>query len=79
MIWLAYKNETTRSALYAGWIPVLSAMIISSIGGLILKETVDKLQGIAIYTPIINGKCTITVEPNIFLVRTRFGHFFSTT
>ncbi len=55
MVWLAYKNDTSRSALYAGWIPVLSAMIISSIGGLILKEAVGKLEGIAIYTPIING------------------------
>ena len=57
MIWLAYKNDTTRQALYAGWIPVLSAMVISSLGGLILKQTVDKLEGIAIYTPIINGGC----------------------
>ncbi|XP_003384010.3 PREDICTED: solute carrier family 41 member 1-like isoform X2 [Amphimedon queenslandica] len=52
---LAYYNTTTRSVLYSGWIPVLSAMLISSIGGFILSKTVSVFPGIAIYSPIING------------------------
>jgi solute carrier family 41 len=56
-IWvsLAYCNHTTRPVLYSGWIPVLSAMFISSMGGLVLSKTVLNFPGIAIYSPIING------------------------
>ena len=52
---LSYRNPTTKSVLYSGWIPVLSAMLISSLGGLILSKTVTTFPGIAIYSPIING------------------------
>ena len=52
---LAYYNTSTRSVLYSGWIPVLSAMLISSVGGFILSKTVSVFPGIAIYSPIING------------------------
>ena len=54
-LWLAHYNKTTRSVLYAGWIPILLAMLISSLGGLVLSKTVLRFPGIAIYSPIING------------------------
>ena len=54
-LYMAYYNQLTRSALYAGWIPVLFAMLISSGGGLVLKIAVKHFPGIAIYSPIING------------------------
>lgn len=52
---LAYKNMATRSVLFYGWFPVVSAMIISSGGGLVLSKAVSRWKGIAIYSPIING------------------------
>ncbi|XP_037701840.1 solute carrier family 41 member 2 [Choloepus didactylus] len=58
-IWIiiAAKHPATRTVLYSGWEPVITAMIISSIGGLILDTTVSdpNLVGIVVYTPVING------------------------
>ena len=54
-LFLSYRNPTTKSVLYSGWIPVLSAMLISSLGGLVLSKTVTTFPGIAVYSPIING------------------------
>lgn len=59
-IWIiiAAKHPATRTVLYSGWEPVITAMVISSIGGLILDTTVSdpNLVGIVVYTPVINGK-----------------------
>ncbi|XP_030893614.1 solute carrier family 41 member 2 isoform X2 [Leptonychotes weddellii] len=58
-IWIiiAAKHPATRTVLHSGWEPVITAMIISSIGGLILDTTVSdpNLVGIVVYTPVING------------------------
>ncbi|XP_069486004.1 solute carrier family 41 member 2 isoform X2 [Ambystoma mexicanum] len=58
-IWIvvAAKHPATRIVLHSGWEPVITAMIISSIGGLILDTTVSdpNLVGIVVYTPVING------------------------
>ncbi|KAG8439408.1 hypothetical protein GDO86_005573 [Hymenochirus boettgeri] len=57
-IWIviASKHPATRTVLHSGWEPVITAMIISSIGGLILGKTVSdpNLVGIVVYTPVIN-------------------------
>ncbi|KAK7813732.1 hypothetical protein U0070_001438 [Myodes glareolus] len=59
-IWviIAAKHPATRTVLHSGWEPVITAMVISSIGGLILDTTVSdpNLVGIVVYTPVINGK-----------------------
>ncbi|XP_007424417.1 solute carrier family 41 member 2 isoform X1 [Python bivittatus] len=54
---IAAKHPATRTVLHSGWEPVITAMIISSIGGLILDTTVSdpNLVGIVVYTPVING------------------------
>ncbi|XP_028261732.1 solute carrier family 41 member 1-like [Parambassis ranga] len=41
----------------SGWQPVILAMSISSIGGLILDKTVSNpnFEGMAVFTPVING------------------------
>uniref|UniRef100_A0A8C6XX79 Solute carrier family 41 member n=1 Tax=Naja naja TaxID=35670 RepID=A0A8C6XX79_NAJNA len=54
---IAAKHPATRIVLYSGWEPVITAMVISSIGGLILDTTVSdpNLVGIVVYTPVING------------------------
>uniref|UniRef100_A0A8C5MKH4 Solute carrier family 41 member n=1 Tax=Leptobrachium leishanense TaxID=445787 RepID=A0A8C5MKH4_9ANUR len=58
-IWIviASKHPATRTVLHSGWEPVITAMLISSIGGLILDTTVSdpNLAGMVVYTPVING------------------------
>ncbi|XP_014609559.1 PREDICTED: solute carrier family 41 member 3-like [Polistes canadensis] len=55
--WIAVvmKNKYTRNVLTSGWVPVLSALFISGLGGLILNEVVDKFTGFVVFQPIING------------------------
>ncbi|XP_051544519.1 solute carrier family 41 member 2-like [Myxocyprinus asiaticus] len=54
---ISSKHPASRQLLYSGWEPVITAMLISSIGGLILDKTVSdpNLAGIVVYTPVING------------------------
>lgn len=54
-LYLSIKNKYTNDVVYSGWTPVLSAMFISSVGGLILDFTVAKYHGIAVFQPVING------------------------
>ncbi|CAL8095678.1 unnamed protein product [Orchesella dallaii] len=56
-VWIAIakRYDLTRNVLYNGWTPVLSAMVISSCGGLILDLAVRKFDGIAVFQPVING------------------------
>ncbi|KAF5906145.1 solute carrier family 41 member 1, partial [Clarias magur] len=58
-IWIliARRIPSTREVLYSGWEPVIIAMAISSIGGLILDKTVSNpnYAGMAVFTPVING------------------------
>ncbi|KAF5303890.1 hypothetical protein FQR65_LT08084 [Abscondita terminalis] len=53
--WLASRNVYTRQVLDSGWTPVISAMLISSVGGLILDFTVSQYKGVAVFQLIING------------------------
>lgn len=53
--WLAARNKYSKEVLDSGWSPVLIAMIISSIGGLILDYTVSQYRGIAVFQLVING------------------------
>ncbi|OWK54072.1 Solute carrier family 41 member 1 [Lonchura striata] len=57
-IWvvIARRNSATREVLYSGWEPVIVAMAISSVGGLILDRTVSdpNFAGMAVFTPVIN-------------------------
>uniref|UniRef100_A0A3Q3CK67 Solute carrier family 41 member n=1 Tax=Haplochromis burtoni TaxID=8153 RepID=A0A3Q3CK67_HAPBU len=54
---IARKIPSTREVLYCGWEPVIIAMAISSVGGLILDKTVTNpnFAGMAVFTPVING------------------------
>ncbi|XP_029006983.1 solute carrier family 41 member 1-like [Betta splendens] len=54
---VAHHFPPTREVLKSGWQPVILAMAISSIGGLILDKTVSNpdFQGMAAFTPVING------------------------
>ncbi|XP_072437878.1 solute carrier family 41 member 1-like isoform X2 [Chiloscyllium punctatum] len=54
---IARRNPQMAEVLKSGWQPVLVAMTISSIGGLILDKTVSNpnFEGMAVFTPVING------------------------
>jgi len=54
-IWIAKRNLQTRDVLYNGWTPVVGAMLISSMGGLILDFMVSRFENIAVFQPVING------------------------
>jgi len=51
----AKNNVDTCDILYNGWTPVLSAMVISSMGGKILNNFIIKFPDIAVFQPVING------------------------
>lgn len=54
---LARRSPQIAEVLRSGWQPVIVAMSISSFGGLILDRTVSdpKFEGMAVFTPVING------------------------
>ncbi|XP_008318769.2 solute carrier family 41 member 3-like isoform X1 [Cynoglossus semilaevis] len=54
---IACRCPSLREVLKSGWQPVILAMSISSVGGLILDKTVSNpnFEGMAVFTPVING------------------------
>uniref|UniRef100_A0A3Q3XLI8 Solute carrier family 41 member n=1 Tax=Mola mola TaxID=94237 RepID=A0A3Q3XLI8_MOLML len=54
---IASKHPASHILLSTGWEPIVTALAISSIGGLILDKTVSdpNLAGIIVYAPVING------------------------
>ncbi|KAM3617932.1 uncharacterized protein V6R79_012868 [Siganus canaliculatus] len=54
---VARQSPQIREVLRSGWQPVIVAMSISSFGGLILDKTVSdpNFEGMAVFTPVING------------------------
>ncbi|XP_034514784.1 solute carrier family 41 member 3 isoform X2 [Ailuropoda melanoleuca] len=55
---IAKQSPPIVKVLKFGWLPITLAMVISSLGGLILNKTISKheYQGMAIFTPIICGR-----------------------
>ncbi|XP_039988435.1 solute carrier family 41 member 2 isoform X2 [Xiphias gladius] len=51
------KHPASHILLRTGWEPIITAMVISSIGGLVLDKSVSdpNLAGIIVYAPVING------------------------
>ena len=54
-ILIVYRNKYTKNVLTSGWIPVLSALFISGMGGLVLDAAVSNFKGFVVFQPIING------------------------
>lgn len=52
---IASRNELVKGALSDGWTPIISAMIISSVGGLILDFALSSFEGLAVFQPVVNG------------------------
>eukprot|EP00123_Amoebidium_parasiticum_P012964 comp21686_c1_seq1/m.30556 comp21686_c1_seq1/g.30556 ORF comp21686_c1_seq1/g.30556 comp21686_c1_seq1/m.30556 type:complete len:480 (-) comp21686_c1_seq1:763-2202(-) len=54
-LWLARSHPTTTPVLRDGWTPIITAMLISSAGGMILQRFADQFPNLAIYDPVLNG------------------------
>lgn len=54
-LWVSVKSDSTRKVVKYGWTPLLVAACISSLGGTVLDKVVTGLEGIAVYSPVING------------------------
>lgn len=53
--WVTFANKYTKNVLYSGWLPVISAMFLSTIGGCILDLLVTTFRTLAVFQPVING------------------------
>ncbi|KAI1301829.1 Solute carrier family 41 member 2 [Halotydeus destructor] len=51
----AYRNKYTNRVISYGWGPIILAMIISSIGGIILDKSMSIFPAVAPFQPVING------------------------
>lgn len=54
-VYLSRRNPYTKDVLCTGWVPVICAMGISSVGGCILDAAVTRFSGLAVFQPVING------------------------
>ncbi|KAH0630179.1 hypothetical protein JD844_012886 [Phrynosoma platyrhinos] len=79
-LWIAIARQSPPIAevLKSGWQPVIVAMAISSLGGLILDKTITNpnFQGMAVFTPVINGVGGNLVAIQASRIST-FLHFWS--
>ncbi|XP_040064639.3 solute carrier family 41 member 1 [Ixodes scapularis] len=53
--YVAYKNQNTRDVLSSGWVPIICAMLISSLSGNILDVAIKKFTSMAAFQPLMNG------------------------
>ncbi|XP_013200138.1 solute carrier family 41 member 1 isoform X2 [Amyelois transitella] len=54
-VFVVYRNKYTKKVLTTGWTPVISALFISGIGGIVLDQAVDQYPGYEVFQPIVNG------------------------
>ncbi|OZJ01933.1 hypothetical protein BZG36_04832, partial [Bifiguratus adelaidae] len=52
---VVYRNKFVKDLLWQGWTPILLAMLISSMAGLVLERYVEQYAGLAMLTPILCG------------------------
>ncbi|KAI9320144.1 hypothetical protein BX666DRAFT_2018179 [Dichotomocladium elegans] len=50
-----WKNNFVKELLFSGWSPIIFAMFISSLAGLVLERYVEQFKGLAMLTPILCG------------------------
>ncbi|KAI8612398.1 hypothetical protein BC830DRAFT_1045794, partial [Chytriomyces sp. MP71] len=56
-VFLVLGNEFVKDVLMTGWTPLFSAMMISSVAGLVLGDFIDSFAGLAVLVPVMNGVC----------------------
>ncbi|XP_026733907.1 solute carrier family 41 member 1-like [Trichoplusia ni] len=54
-VFIVWRNKYTKKVLTSGWTPVISALFISGIGGIVLDKAVDHYRGYEVFQPIVNG------------------------
>ncbi|XP_039761078.1 solute carrier family 41 member 1-like isoform X2 [Pararge aegeria] len=54
-VFIVWRNKYTKTVLTTGWTPVISALFISGVGGIVLDQAVDKFHGYEVFQPIVNG------------------------
>ncbi|XP_037296069.1 solute carrier family 41 member 1 isoform X2 [Manduca sexta] len=54
-VFIVWRNKYTKKVLTSGWTPVISALFISGIGGIVLDQAVDHYRGYEVFQPIVNG------------------------
>lgn len=54
-VFIVWRNKYTKTVLTSGWTPVISALFISGIGGIVLDQAVDYFRGYEVFQPIVNG------------------------
>lgn len=52
---ICHRNEFVKETLYQGWIPIISAMLISSVAGIGLRISIMSFPIVAVFQPVING------------------------
>ncbi|CAF4902677.1 unnamed protein product [Pieris macdunnoughi] len=54
-VFIVWRNKYTKTVLTTGWTPVISALFISGIGGIVLDQAVDRYPAYEVFQPIVNG------------------------
>jgi solute carrier family 41 len=52
---IVWRNKHVKSLLFAGWTPIILAMVISSLAGILLEAFVEQYKGVALLTPVLIG------------------------
>ncbi|ORZ23096.1 hypothetical protein BCR42DRAFT_403964 [Absidia repens] len=52
---VVWKNKHLKDLLFVGWTPIVCAMVISSLAGVVLEQYVEKYKGVALLTPVLIG------------------------
>ncbi|KAF7728310.1 hypothetical protein EC973_006251 [Apophysomyces ossiformis] len=52
---IVWRNKHVKDLLYVGWTPLVVAMVISSLAGIVLEKYVEKYNGVALLTPVLIG------------------------
>lgn len=55
LFWLAKTNPHTANVVSSGWIPVILAMLISTIAGISLKNFMARYKTLPAFQPVMNG------------------------
>uniref|UniRef100_A0A6P6YB30 Solute carrier family 41 member 1-like n=1 Tax=Dermatophagoides pteronyssinus TaxID=6956 RepID=A0A6P6YB30_DERPT len=54
-IYLARHNNSTRSVIYSGWIPLLAAILLCKPAGLIMELSMEQWPVISTFFPLVDG------------------------
>lgn len=52
---IVWRNTHVKDLLFAGWTPIILAMVISSLAGILLEAYVEQYKGVALLTPVLIG------------------------